>query len=205
MRVLAYQKLVTGLLKRFTSLLLVAVLGFSTASCDSTPKASQSDLQNLGRRALAPHRLLAGEKVRVIVYGEASLSGEYQIDPSGLISVPLVGAVKALGLTQDELARDLGKEYSNQYLREPRITVSIVEFKPFYIMGEVEKPGSYTYSSGLNLKNALAVAGGTTFRANTSYVLIQHAGESEVKSFEVGVTPIPILPGDLIEVPKRYI
>ncbi len=206
MRIYASKELVSGLVRKSINLLTFLCICLVATGCGSdAPKATKSDLQALDKRALAPHRFQVGEKLRVTVYSEASLSGDYQIEPSGMITLPLIGPEKALGLTPDELSSNLSKEYSNQYLKEPRITVSILEFRPFYVVGEVEKPGSYPYQSGLSLKNILAIAGGTTFRANTSYVLIQHAGENEVKSYEVGITPIPILPGDLIEVPRRYI
>ena len=85
-------------------------------------------------------RLEAGEKIRVIVYGEASLSGDYQIDPSGYLSLPLAGTVKAAGLTQAELEQELAKKFRSEYLRNPRVTVNIMEFRPFYILGELKNP-----------------------------------------------------------------
>ena len=88
-------------------------------------------------------RLQAGEKIRVTVYGESSLSGEYQIDPSGYVSLPLAGTIKAAGFTQGELEEQLVKQLGNGgYLKNPKVTVSIIEFRPFYILGEVEKPGA---------------------------------------------------------------
>jgi protein involved in polysaccharide export with SLBB domain len=165
--------------------------------------ATLADLERVHAAASAPPRVQAGEKIRVTVFGENSLSGEYQIDPSGFVSLPLAGAVKAAGLTQNELARELEASLRSGYLKDPKVTVSILEFRPFYILGEVEKPGSYPYSSGLNVMSAIATAGGTTYRASQSRVLIQRAGDSEMRAYDAS-QPIPILPGDIIQVPRRY-
>jgi protein involved in polysaccharide export with SLBB domain len=148
-------------------------------------------------------RLQAGEKIRVTVYGEASLSGDYPIDASGFVSLPLAGAIKAEGLTRSELESQLAERFRSQYLRNPKVTVSVVEYLPFYIIGEIQRPGVYPYNSGLNILRAIAVAGGTTYRANKATVEIQHTGESEMRSYPMGAS-IPVLPGDLIRIAQRY-
>jgi polysaccharide export outer membrane protein len=167
------------------------------------PSATQADLDKVRAAAAAPPQLQAGEKIRITVFGENSLSGEYQIDPSGFISLPLAGNVKAAGRTQDDLARQLEASFRSGYLKDPKVTVSILEFRPFYILGEVEKPGAYPYSSGLNVMSAIATAGGTTYRASQSTVLVQHASDGEMRAYDAS-KPLPILPGDIIQVPRRY-
>jgi protein involved in polysaccharide export with SLBB domain len=166
------------------------------------PVADADQTATIEAAAVSP-RLQAGEKIRVTVYGEASLSGDYQVDPSGFVSLPLAGTVKAEGLTQSELERDLAKKFRSEYLRNPKVTVSVVEFRPFYIMGEIQRPGAYPYSSGLNILRAIAVAGGTTYRGSKSTVEIQRAGESEMREYSLAAS-IPILPGDIIRIPQRY-
>src|SRR5215831_16565210 len=130
--------------------------------------ASEAEQNAIIEAAKGSPRLQAGEKIRVTVYGEASLSGDYQIDPSGYLSLPLAGSIKAAGLTQAELKQELSQKFKTEYLKNPRVTISVVEFRPFYIIGEIEKPGSYPYSSGLNVLSAIAIAGGTTYRASKS-------------------------------------
>ena len=93
------------------------------------------------------------------------------------VSFPLAGTLKAAGLTQNELEQALAQKYSSQYLKNPKVTVSVAEYRPFYIIGEVEHPGSFPYSSGLSALSALAIAGGHTYRASKSTVMIQHPGE----------------------------
>ena len=143
------------------------------SGCSSIAQISDGEQQQILAEAQAP-RLQAGEKIRVNVYGEASLSGDYQIDPSGFVSVPLAGNIKAAGLTQNELAEALATSFRSRYLKNPKVTVSVAEFRPFYIIGEIEKPGSYPYTSGPTSCSAIAIAGGTTYRASKSTILIQH-------------------------------
>jgi polysaccharide biosynthesis/export protein len=164
---------------------------------------SESEQKAIADAATASPRLQAGEKIRITVYGETSLSGDYQIDPSGFVSLPLAGTVHAAGLTQAELEQALAKKFKTEYLKNPKVTVTISEFKPFYILGEIEKPGAYPYTSGLNVLSAIAIAGGTTYRASKSTILIQHPGESGLREYPVTAS-IPILPGDIIRIPQRY-
>lgn len=184
------------------SLLLLCLL--SAACSTSAPQVTETERKALEAEAAAPPQLQAGEKIHVTVYGEPTLSGDYQIDPSGFVSLPLAGTVKAAGLNQQELEQALITKYSGGYLKDPKITVGIAEFRPFYIVGEVSKPGAYPYTGGLTVLSAIAIAGGTTYRANQSEVLIQHAGEDHMLEYNTDA-PIPILPGDIIQVPRRYI
>src|SRR4051794_34116370 len=183
--------------------LAVCLLLSACGGGGSAPSATPEDFDRLRAAAAAPPQLQAGEKIRVTVFGENSLSGEYQIDPSGFISLPLAGTVKAAGLTQNDLAHELEASLRSGYLKDPKVTVSILEFRPFFILGEVEKPGSYPYSSGLNVMSAIATAGGTTYRASQATVLIQHPGEAEMRTYDASKS-IPILPGDIIQVPRCY-
>ena len=115
----------------------------------------------------------------------------------------MAGTLKAGGLTQNELEQALAQKYSSQYLKNLKVTVSVAEYRPFYIIGEVEHPGSFPYTSGLNVLSALAIAGGPTYRASKSTVMIQHPGESGLKEYAMDAA-VPILPGDIIKVPQRY-
>src|SRR5712691_6634976 len=134
--------------------LCVLALCLLSAGCGAGANlgpVSEAEQKAILQSATSSPRLQAGEKIRVTVYGEASLSGDYQIDPSGFISLPLAGTMKAAGLTQAELEQALSKKFRSEYLKNPKVTVTIVEFRPFYIIGEIEKPGAYSYTSGLNV------------------------------------------------------
>jgi protein involved in polysaccharide export with SLBB domain len=184
---------------------LLLVLCLAAAGCGDANLGPVSDAEREAviAAAKAPQRLQPGEKIRVTVYGETSLSGEYQIDPSGFVSLPLAGTVKAAGLTQTELEQELSKQFGSGYLKSPKVTVGVVEFRPFYILGEVEKPGAYPYTGGLNALSAIAIAGGTTYRASRERILIQHTTDSGLREYTL-TSSIPILPGDIIQVPRRY-
>ncbi|MGA9601652.1 MAG: polysaccharide biosynthesis/export family protein [Methylocystis sp.] len=147
--------------------------------------------------------LKPGEKVRILVFGEDRLSGEYEIDPAGNLSLPLAGTIKAAGLSKTQLEKDLSKRFRGEYLRDPKVTVDVVGFHPFYIMGEVGRPGEFPFRSGLNVMSAIALAGGPTYRASRSTVLIKHTDETGFRGYPLNAE-IPILPGDLIKLPERY-
>ena len=153
--------------------------------------------------ATSPAKLQPGDKIRIVVFGEDSLNGEYQLDQSGQISLPLAGTVKVQGLTQTELEQELAKKFRSQYLKSPKVTVTITTLRPYYIIGEVKSPGQFAYQSGLNVLTALAIAGGPTYRASRNTVEIQRLGETSMHEYPVSAS-VPILPGDVIKVPERY-
>ncbi len=144
-----------------------------------------------------------GNRINMIVYGETNLTGIYQVSPSGLLPLPLIGSIKAAGRTTTDVEREITQRYSKGYLQEPKVTISVVEFRPFYIMGEAEHPGQYPYYSGLNVLTAISTAGGLNYRASRTTVLIERAGEDVWKEYPM-VADVPILPGDLIRIPERY-
>ncbi|MCI4679543.1 polysaccharide export protein [Rhodoblastus acidophilus] len=147
--------------------------------------------------------LQSGDKLRINVYGEDKISGEYVIEPSGDVALPLAGAIKAAGKSPAELQRALTARLRSTSLIDPRVTVDVLSYRPFYILGEVQKPGDYPYVSGLNVLRAIAVAGGQTYRASDNTIIIQRAGEKQQKSYPLSAD-IPVYPGDLIRVPERY-
>ena len=183
------------------SALLAAALFLS--ACSSASLISEADQQSMAAVATAPATLQPGDKIRVDVFGEDKLGGEYQLDQAGQVSVPLAGTVKAQGMTQAQLEQALAKKLRTDYLRNPKVTVTIATLAPFYIIGEVQKPGQFDYRSGLNVLTALAVAGGPTYRASRNTVEIQRRGETKMREYPVSAS-VPVLPGDVIKVPERY-
>jgi polysaccharide export outer membrane protein len=165
--------------------------------------ASLQEQQALVTAATDAPRLQPGDKIKVLVFGEDKLSGEYDIGPSGTVSLPLAGTVPASGLTPAELEQALARKFRSEYLKDPRVTVTVAALRPIYIFGEVGKPGEYPYKSGLTVVSVTALAGGATYRANQSTVLIQHAGEVAMKEYPFSPS-VPVLPGDTIQVQQRY-
>ena len=163
---------------------------------------------NTSESATAPatdrgeYRFGIADQLRVTIFGEPELSGEFVIDGQGRVSMPLIGEVSALGQTLRSFQADVQARYANGYLREPSLSVEVLNFRPFYILGEVNRPGEYPYGNGLTVLNAIATAEGYTYRANKRVVLIKSADEAEER--RVDLTPtLRIYPGDTIRVLER--
>ncbi|MFT4253158.1 MAG: polysaccharide biosynthesis/export family protein [Caulobacter sp.] len=149
------------------------------------------------------YQLGSGDKVRVTVFGEPSLSGEFYVTGSGKVSLPLVGEVKADGLSVRQFQDTVEAALRDGYLKEPRVSAEVLNFRPFYILGEVTKPGTYPYTSGLTVQNAVATAGGYTYRADKNKVYIKHDGEE--KETKVELTPsTKVAPGDTVRIGERF-
>jgi protein involved in polysaccharide export with SLBB domain len=159
--------------------------------------------QNPDVRPFVASRIQTGDRIKVTVYGEDSLNGVYDVDPSGSVTVPLAGSVRAAGRTKGELQRAIAAKYKSDYLQDPKVTVDIVTFRPFYLMGEVEHPGEFAYRGDLNVLSAVTMAGGLTYRASRSTVLIKHPGDPMWKEYAL-LPSVMVGPGDLIRVPERY-
>ena len=190
-------------LRVVASLLLASILGACAGlGTASAPMAGSVD-SYAATDSTADLRLAAGDKLRITVFGEDKLSGEYQIDNAGFVSLPLAGTIQAAGLTKPQLEESLTNKLKGEYLRNPRITVDVINFRPFYVLGEVQKPGEYQFRSGLNVLSAIAIAGGATYRASTSKILIQRAGTSEMQEYPQSPTVL-IMPGDVVRLPERF-
>jgi polysaccharide export outer membrane protein len=150
----------------------------------------------------AEYRLGSGDKLKLQVYGEDDLSGEFDISGVGALSLPLLGQTQVEGLTVPELEALL-TERLRTYVRSPRVAVQVLNYRPFYIQGEVIKGGEYPYSNGLLVRDAVAKAGGYTYRASTDYVYIRHARETAERKYSLDDT-VHVLPGDNIRVPERF-
>lgn len=149
------------------------------------------------------YRLGSGDKVRVTVFGQADMSGEFSVTGSGEISLPFVGKLKAGGLTVTELELAIADVLQPDYLKNPRVSVEVLNFRPFDIIGEVSRPGSYPYRSGMTVLNAVAMAGGFTYRAKQEEFFIKRAANAERAKEAAGPGTL-VLPGDLIEVRERF-
>ncbi|MBX9745782.1 MAG: polysaccharide export protein [Hyphomonadaceae bacterium] len=152
--------------------------------------------------ALVDYRLGPGDVVRIAVFNEERLSGQFQVGGAGSIAYPLVGDVPASGKTVPELVTSLTEILQDGFVRQPRITVEVVTYRPFYLMGEVGAPGTYPYTPGITVVNAVAAAGGFTYRATRSRVFIKHAEDAGERDYPLTSTT-PIRPGDTIRIPER--
>jgi len=147
------------------------------------------------------YRLGPGDQLRITVFNEADLTGQYVVGSQGTISYPLVGEVRAGGLTISEFTESL-RQALQQYIRQPNVSVEVANYRPFFILGEVQRPGTYPYSANLTVLNAVATAGGFTYRANQSRVFIRHANEQEERAYPLTIAT-PVLPGDTVRIGER--
>jgi polysaccharide export outer membrane protein len=150
------------------------------------------------------YKLGAGDKIRVVVLSDPELSSEYEVDATGSIAARVLGRLSVLGLTMAELETLLAERYrSSGYLRDPKLSVELLSARPFFILGEIVKPGSYPYTSGLTVAQAVAIAGGYTRRASSSRIKVKRFGSPS--GTEESVTEdSPLFPGDIVRVPERF-
>jgi polysaccharide export outer membrane protein len=151
----------------------------------------------------APYQLDAGDKLRVVVYGQEGLTNTYAISAGGTITMPLIGAVPARGRTPQGLAADIAARLRNGFIREPSVAVEVESYRPFFILGEVQAPGQYPYVPNMTAESAVAIAGGYSPRAKRDRVTLTHTDASGTS--RVIVPPsTPISPGDTVLVGERW-
>jgi protein involved in polysaccharide export with SLBB domain len=189
-------------------MVVAASLGLLACSCTSPggdlPLVTAEQVNRASASAAAEvYRLGPGDKVSLVVYGEPDLSRTYEVGSDGNIEVPFIGLTKAAGLSIDELSSMVRMQLGNGYLRNPAVAGGIVAYRPFYIHGEVNRPGEYSYRAGLTLDGAVALAGGYTYRARRGYVFIQAEGEPSERRVE-HAPRLVLKPGDTIRIAERF-
>ena len=207
-----------GFQNRFTLLAAMILFAQLLGACGSSPGNVQSTglsaaPASYGATVQQPvpvtagsataYQLGAGDKVKVNVFGEPDLSGEFLVGDNGRIDLPLIGAVQARGQTVTQFQNAVVARYSGGYLKDPKVSVSVLNYRPFFIQGEVGKGGEYPYKAGLTIQNAVAIAGGYTYRANTSKAFVRRAGQDQEVEVQTNQR-VAINPGDIIRVPERF-
>ncbi len=193
-----------------TKLAMTIVVAFSLAGCESGaigvggPDAAATAAAAAPINQVTEFRVGAGDKLKVNVFGEQTLTGEYVIDPTGSLAMPLAGSIPVAGATVREVENRIAAKLRGGLLKNPKVAVEVASFRPFYVIGEVSKPGEYPYRAGLNLLSAVAIAGGYTYRANTQRVNITRAGTAQEVGYDVRSGPIVINPGDVIHITERF-
>lgn len=154
-------------------------------------------------KADVPYTLASGDRLRVIVFGQDALSNTYAVDSSGHISMPLIGAVTAQGLTTAALERSVEARLRQGFIREPKVSIEVDAYRPFFILGEVTAAGQYPYINGMTAETAIAVAGGFSPRAEKNRVDLTRVVEGRPVTASVPVSQ-PVKPGDTIFVKERF-
>jgi polysaccharide export outer membrane protein len=151
----------------------------------------------------APYRLDAGDRLRVVVFGQEGLTNTYAIDAGGSITMPLIGAVGARGRTPAGLAAEISAKLRNGFIRDPSVAVEVETYRPFFILGEVAAPGQYPYVPNMTVESAVAIAGGFSPRARRDSVTLTHTDNS-TSSRTLVPLGTPINPGDTVLIGERW-
>lgn len=181
----------------------ISAAAILVAACQSAPVSPAAPASSSSSNAqVVEYTLSTGDQVRITVFGQENLSGEFEVDGSGTFSMPLIGQVDAEGLTVPQLEDQIAEQLAAGYLIDPRVSAEVANYRPFYILGEVRNPGEYPYTNGLTVLEAVASAGGFTYRArkNTVFIRGAEAGAEET----VPLTPTTrVEPGDTLRIGER--
>jgi polysaccharide biosynthesis/export protein len=178
---------------------VLAVVAAILAGCGM----AGSDLPSLPPPAITPYRLGAGDRIRIIVYGDKELSDSFAIADDGTVSLPLAGSVPASGRSTADVAAGIAAALESRgMMRDPSVAVEVETYRPIFILGEVTKPGQYPYEPGMTAIAAVSIAGGYTYRAIESYVgILRKEGTTSVTGR--AQPQDKVAPGDVITVYDR--
>jgi polysaccharide export outer membrane protein len=194
-----------GALSWFAGLLIGLLVAGCAAAPAITPVVQAGAGGDVGAavRIVPEYRLGPADKVRINVFGEEALTGEFTVGNSGKVSLPLIGEVQAEGLTIAQLQEAIAEALRQGYINEPRVNAEVLNYRPFYILGEVNTPGEYPYTANLTVLNAVATAGGFTYRADTRRVYIRRADSGGEQAYPL-TTNTQVAPGDTIRIGERF-
>lgn len=170
----------------------------STKSLSAPGELTTASIEN------EEYRLGIGDKVRILVFGEEDLSGEFTIDNRGSVDLPLIGEAPAAGKTIRQLEHNVVARFKQGYLLDPRVSIDVLNFRPFFIQGEVKTAGEFPYKSGITALDAVAIAGGYSYRAKKNLIYIRRSGSGEERAYDPSIARVMVQPGDNIRVPERF-
>lgn len=193
------------ILLRSISLMAIAAMFLCATACQSTGAVSRQVVDttvSAADQTNTAYTLGTGDKLRINVFGQPELSGEFVVDGTGAISLPLIGQVEAVGISTQELETKIATNLSSGFLLDPKVSAEVINYRPFYILGEVGRPGEYPFNSGLTVLNAVAAAGGFTYRANKKVVFIKSADGNQEAAFKLDTNTV-VKPGDTLRIGER--
>jgi len=200
-------------MKKYFQIIILLTITFFLTACQraNIPLGSLADpnadiVVNEAELPKFVYLLGAGDKIRVLVFGEEEMSGEFEVGNNGTISLPYIREVKAEGRDVTSLEQNIELRYKQQkILRAPKVSVEVLEYRPYYIHGEVTEGGEFPYKSGMDIRNAVAIAGGYTYRADEDVAYIRREGASSVYKVSLSDNKsTKIYPGDNIQIPERF-
>lgn len=187
----------------FILFLQLWVLPLAAQDVGTEPPERTGEALNANPVDTAGYRLGARDQIRVSVFNQADLTGDYVLDGDGRFSMPLIGTVNASGLTPAELAEHIINRLKPDYLINPRVSVEVSNYRPYFLVGEVQSTGSFAYVEGITYLTAIAMAGGYSYRAKKDVVFVIRAGDPEQKELKLDVNE-KVRPGDIIRVAERF-
>jgi polysaccharide biosynthesis/export protein len=187
-------------MKRF-NLILALATSLSLGSCGLHRNTGYSDI--LSASHTEPYMLSTGDRLRVIVFGQDGLSNSYAVDSTGMISMPLIGSIHAKGQSTRGLESQIIAKLRTGFLRDPKVSVEVEQYRPFFILGEVTSSGQFPYVNGMTIQTAIAIAGGYQPRANRNYAEVTRVVNGETITGRVPLDA-PVRPGDTVTVRERY-
>jgi polysaccharide export outer membrane protein len=190
--------------KQYKQLCMIALVSLSLTACSAGTKTNVAPAAENAQQVSADSYILgAGDVLRVVVFGDEELSGEFTIDVSGHISMPLIQEIEAAGHTAHDLEKTITDKLHPDYLKDPKVSVQIIEYRSVYVLGEVRLPGKYPYVPNMTLLQAVAVAGGHTYRADEDDAEISRKSNGHTEKIDIDADG-EILPGDTIVVGRRW-
>jgi polysaccharide export outer membrane protein len=187
-------KYVYYLLLAFT---LLGTARFINAAEDSAPQNLSSSYEN------DEYKLGSGDQVKITVFNQEDLSGEYTINGTGQIALPLIGDIIAKDLTVKQVEQNIANKLKPDFLLNPKVNVQVLNYRPFYILGEVKEPQSYPYVDGMTYLNAVAIAGGFTYRSKEDHVMVIRMKDPKKQEIRLNMDD-RVMPGDIIRVEERF-
>ena len=187
---------------------VISVLLLTALFC-SIPLFAEENSQEPGLNQPLPsavnevYKLGSGDVIKITVFKQEELSGEYTINGAGQIALPLIGDVNTKDLTVKQVEEAIANKLKPDYLLNPRVNVQVLNYRPFYILGEVKAPKSYPYVDGMTYLNAVAIAGGFTYRAKEDHVMVIRMNDSKKNEIRLNMDE-KVMPGDVIHVEERF-
>ena len=186
--------------------LFISVFALAACDGDPTPTVKATDIAHVTPTSGGDvdYQLGANDRVRIIVFGQPTLTGEYTLDGNGALAFPLIGNVDANGQTTKQLQKTIVSKLDPDYLQNPSVSAEVITRRPFYVIGEVQKPGNYPYVTDMTALQAVAMAGGYTYRARQNNLYLKRL-DANGRMVRIEATPeTKIQPGDTVEIKERY-
>jgi polysaccharide export outer membrane protein len=185
------------------AMILCAQSAWAAGAAPPPPAGAAVAPTPLSEQEAATYKLGPGDKLNIITFDETQLTGTFAVGANGMVSLPWIGDVPAQGHTEAELRDMITARLKDGYILNPQVSLQVLTFRPFYILGEVNKPGEYPYVSGLTVLSAVATAGGFTYRAAKHKVFIRHSGESQEERIPLA-SDTEVRAGDTVRIAERY-